>query len=214
MKLRANVPSPLSPHFLIRPNVLLRSPNCSLACSISLPGKAGKDTAAPQAMNSVSIWSITAWDGRLLDFYHVNCQHHYFSSGRYKRNPLNAVKMSNISRNFGRQLPWCSCSSLGGERNSLVTSRLGSCSSAMPNSPAFFLPFCLLALLSSTNADVGSMIDRAVSSSQDKTQENISRLWTLHESHFWLWRWGRQANTEVICQRRTIEGTLYETDLF
>ena len=69
-------------------------------------------------------------------------------------------------------------------RNSLVTSRLGSDSSAMSNSPAFFLPFCLLELFSSTNADVGSMIDKAVSSSQDKTQENISRLWTLHESHF------------------------------
>lgn len=100
--------------------------------------------------------------------------------------------MSNISQNFGWQIP----------RNSLVTSRLGSDSSAMSNSPAFFLPFCLLELFSSTNADVGSMIDKAVSSSQDKTQENISRLWTLHESHFWLWRCGRQANTDVIYQRR------------
>lgn len=108
-------------------------------------------------------------------------------------------------------MPLCPCSSLECEENTLVTSRLGSCSSAMPNSPAFFLPFCLLALLSSTSADVGSMIDRAVSSSQDKTQENISRLWTLHESHFWLWRWGRHANTEVICQRRRIKGTLHKT---
>lgn len=91
---------------------------------------------------------------------------------------------------------------LGAEGSSLVTSRLGSCSSAMSNSPAFFLPFCFLALFSSTSADVGSMIDRAVSSSQDKTQENISRLCTLHESHFWLWRWGRQANTAVIYRTR------------
>lgn len=132
--------------------------------------------------------------------------------GRYKWNPSKRCKtMSNISENFQWQLPWCPWNSLGDKGNSLVTSRLGSCSSAMSNSPAFFLPFCFLALFSSTKADVGSMIDRAVSSSQDKTQENISRLWTLHESHFWLWRWGRQANTDVICQRRSIEGSLDKT---
>lgn len=91
-----------------------------------------------------------------------------------------------------------------------LTSRLGSCSSAMSRRPAFFLPFCRLALFSSTSADVGSMIDRAVSSSQDKTHENISRLCTLHDSHFWLWRWGRQANTAVICKRDQDLISVYE----
>ena len=65
-----------------------------------------------------------------------------------------------------------------------LTSKLGNCSSAMSKRPAVFLPFCLLALLSSISADVGSMIDNAVSSSQENTHENISRLWTLQESHF------------------------------
>ena len=80
----------------------------------------------------------------------------------------------------------------------LLTSKLGNCSSVISNNPAFLRPFCLLELFNSTNADVGSIIDRAVSSSQDKTQENISRFWILHDSHFWLWRCGRHANTAVI----------------
>ena len=70
------------PIFFLRPGVLIRSPTCSLPCSISLPGKGG-ETAATQVMNSVSIWSITAWDGRLLYVYHVNCQRLCFSTGRY-----------------------------------------------------------------------------------------------------------------------------------
>lgn len=72
----------------------------------------------------------------------------------------------------------------------------------MSRRPAFFLPFCLRALFSSTSADVGSMIDRADSSSQDKTQENISKLWILHDSHFWVWRCGRQAKTAVTYTKR------------
>ena len=80
----------------------------------------------------------------------------------------------------------------------LLTSKLGNCSSVISNNPAFLRPFCLLELFNSTNADVGSIIDRADSSSQDKTQENISRFWILHDSHFWLWRCGRHANTAVI----------------
>lgn len=80
----------------------------------------------------------------------------------------------------------------------LLTSKLGNCSSVISNNPAFLRPFCLLELFNSTNADVGSIIDRAVSSSQDKTQENISRFCILHDSHFWLWRCGRHANTAVI----------------
>jgi len=43
-KLRASAKN----KFLLTPGVLFRSPACSLACSISLPGK-GKETAATQA---------------------------------------------------------------------------------------------------------------------------------------------------------------------
>ena len=158
-------------------------------------------------MNSVMIRSITVWERRLLDVCHVhNCQHLCFLTG-CRMKPIKMLP--NVVKN---QAEFC----LGGNRHDapavlweiIVTSRLGSCSSAMSNSPAFFLLFCLLALFSSTNADVGSMIDKAVSSSQDKTQENISRLWILHESHFWLCRCGRQANTEVIYQRRKLKVTL------